>query len=102
MGAVLHYVQVHIGARSSGDVNLNVAFTRPAQISSTSGEVIVRVPPARAFNLDASSFSGDATSDLALTNRAVGPHNLTGAVGGGGPAVSIHTTSGTIRLIGGR
>ena len=86
---------------TSGQVNLNVAFTRPAQISSTSGEVIVRVPPATAFNVDASSFSGAVTSDLAMTNRAVGPHNLAGAVGGGGPTVSIHTTSGTIRLISG-
>jgi putative adhesin len=86
---------------TSGDVNLNVAFTRQVQISSTSGEVIVRVPPAPAFNVDASSFSGDVSSDLALTNRTVGPHNLAGAVGRGGPTVSIHTTSGTIRLISG-
>jgi hypothetical protein len=63
--------------------------------------VVVRVPSMTAFNVDASSFSGDVSSDLALANRTVGPHNFAGAVNGGGPLVSIHTTSGAIRLISG-
>jgi hypothetical protein len=87
---------------TSGEIDLNVAFTRPAQISSVSGEVTVRVPPTTAMNVAVTSFSGDVSSNLPLTNRLVGPHNLAGALSGGGPTVSVRTTSGSIRLVSGQ
>ena len=84
---------------TSGEIDVNGTFLRGAQISSTSGDVTARVPLSTAISVDASSFSGDVSSNLPLTNRSTGPHRLTGALAGGGPPLTIHTTSGAIRLL---
>lgn len=84
----------------SGTINLSGQFATAAQISSVSGEIVVRFTPAAAVHVDAASFSGDVTaSELTMTGQGTGPHSITGDVSGGGPLVSVRTTSGGIKLL---
>jgi putative adhesin len=87
---------------TSGRINLNGAFAEAAQISSMSGEITVRFAPSASVRVDASSVSGDVTGDLGLTRRTTGSHSLAGVLGQGGSTMSIHTTSGGIRLLSGQ
>jgi hypothetical protein len=88
-------------ARSiSGSINLDGAFTDGAQIASVSGSVSARFIRAAAVHIDANSFSGDVSAGgLGLINQASGPHSVAGDLNGGGPTVSIRTTSGEIQLV---
>jgi DUF4097 and DUF4098 domain-containing protein YvlB len=68
------------------------------QISSISGDVKLRLPEDSAFRLDASSVSGDLTSEFDLTSGESGRRSLTGVANGGGPALNVSTTSGEIDI----
>jgi Toastrack DUF4097/LiaI-LiaF-like transmembrane region len=99
-GSAIHQVaQAH---STSGAIDLGGDFASPAQIDSTSGSVSLAFAPSASVHIEASSVSGDVrASGIELTGQSTGPHSLSGNLGGGGPTVSIHTTSGSIRLTGG-
>lgn len=85
---------------TSGSINLTGDFATDAQIGSTSGSVTLRLPPTASAHIDATSVSGDVNAaDVALTSRLTGPHALSGTIASGGPTISIHTSSGSIRLL---
>jgi hypothetical protein len=85
---------------TSGAINLTGAFATNAQIGSVSGSIMLRFTPASVVHIDATSLSGDVNAaDIGLTGQLTGPHALSGNIGTGGPTVSIHTTSGSIRLL---
>ena len=69
-----------------------------AQLSTVSGNIVVRFDSAAALNVTARSETGSVTDDVPLSNRQSTPRGVTGALNGGGPTVSIHTVSGSIRL----
>jgi putative adhesin/cell wall-active antibiotic response 4TMS protein YvqF len=84
----------------SGGIDLTGDFASSAQIASVSGSVMLRFAPTAAVHIDATSLSGNVSAaGLALTGQATGPHSLSGNLGNGGPTVSVHTTSGSIRLV---
>src|SRR5204863_1610018 len=84
----------------SGGIDVSGDFAGSAQIGSVSGSVMLRFTPAAAVHIDATSLSGDVSSaGLGLTGQATGPHSLSGNLGSGGQTVSVHTTSGSIRLV---
>jgi hypothetical protein len=75
---------------------------RPAgnwTISTSSGSVRLSLPGDAAFNLDARSSSGNIESAHPVTfSGRADKHRLEGAVRGGGPVVSVHTSSGAITV----
>jgi hypothetical protein len=84
----------------SGGIDLSGDFASSAQIASASGSVMLRFTPAAAVHIDATSLSGDVSAaGLGLAGQATGAHSLSGNLGNGGPTLSIHTTSGSIRLL---
>lgn len=83
---------------ASGGVRL-ANVSGDLQVTSVSGSVTARFASSASAHIDATSVSGDVNaSDLGLTSRAASGHALSGNIGSGGHAVSIHTTSGSIRL----
>ena len=87
-------------ARStSGSINLTGAFATNAQVTTVSGSVVLRLTPPASVHVDATSVSGDVNApDLGLSRRVSSDHSLSGDVGAAASTVSIHTTSGSIRL----
>lgn len=84
---------------TSGGIDLQGEFASDALVASTSGGVTLRFAPDASVRIDASSLSGDIdVSGLPGIGAQATAHRLTGNVGGGAHAVSIHTTSGGIRL----
>ena len=85
---------------ASGAIRLSNFAGAPAQITSISGAISVGFTPAASVHIDASSTSGDVrASGLDLTQQTTGPHSLSANVANGGPTVSAHTTSGSIRFL---
>jgi hypothetical protein len=94
--------QVNSDRSTSGSINLTGDFASNAQIGSTSGSVTLGFTPNASVHIDAASLSGDVrVTGLRLMNQSTVPHGLSGDLGNGGPMVSVRTTSGGIRLIGG-
>ncbi len=87
----------------SGDIT---AAGKPAgnwEARAGSGNIHLSVPPQAAFQLDASTSSGDLNINRALTITVQGNldrarHAIKGSVGSGGPQVSVHTASGDIAI----
>jgi DUF4097 and DUF4098 domain-containing protein YvlB len=84
----------------SGGIDLNGDFATDAQIASTSGSIALRFTPSASAHIDATTVSGDVNaSGIGLVGQANGPHSLSVTVATGGPNISVHTTSGSIRLL---
>jgi len=85
---------------TSGAVNLTGDFATDAQIGTVSGSIMLRFTPAASVRIDATSLSGDVSAaDLGLAGQLTSPHALSGTIASGRQMVSIHTTSGSIRLL---
>lgn len=82
----------HVGT-VSGDVEIQAAGGGPMQIGSVSGDVDLAIKPGESLYIDASSLSGDLSSEL----------ELDGAPVAGSEAevreLSIRTVSGDVRIV---
>jgi DUF4097 and DUF4098 domain-containing protein YvlB len=67
------------------------------RIGSISGEVQIQLPEAAGMNVDASSVSGDLSTDFDL-NGTEEAHVLRGAIGDGAAILKITTTSGDVQI----
>jgi DUF4097 and DUF4098 domain-containing protein YvlB len=100
-GVDLHGVQgkvrVHAG---SGSLHAEGKPTGDWDLRTASGSVTLRLPADAAFNLEASTGSGNISTTHELTVSGVigGRHELHGKAHGGGPVISAHTSSGSIRV----
>lgn len=82
----------------SGDIEIGGRPGAAWQLRSGSGDITLNLGSS-AFNLDASTGSGEVHSDATITTHgALGHHHVEGAVNGGGPTVHIETGSGDIRI----
>jgi hypothetical protein len=90
-------VRVHAG---SGSLRAEGKPTGDWDLHTASGSVTLRLPADAAFNLEASSGSGNisTTHELTVTGVIGGRHELHGKAHGGGPVISAHTSSGSIRV----
>lgn len=97
---------VNGGARAetgSGNVKLEGTPTGSWYVKSSSGNAEVRLPSNAAFDLEASTGSGNINIDHPLTTtiqgRVQSPNqHISGKVRGGGPMITVHTGSGDIRI----
>jgi hypothetical protein len=90
-------VRVHAG---SGSLRAEGKPTGDWDLHTASGSVTLRLPGDAAFNLEASTGSGNisTTHELTVTGMIGGRHELHGKAHGGGPVISAHTSSGSIRV----
>jgi DUF4097 and DUF4098 domain-containing protein YvlB len=90
-------VRVHAG---SGSLHAEGKPTGDWDLRTASGSVMLRLPADAAFNLEASTGSGNISTTHELTVSGVigGRHELHGKAHGGGPVISAHTSSGSIRV----
>jgi Putative adhesin len=91
-------VRVHAG---SGSLTAEGKPTGDWDLHTASGSVTLRLPANAAFNLEASTAAGNisTTHEMTVTgNIGGGHHEVHGKVNGGGPVISAHTSSGSIRV----
>jgi len=91
-------VRVHAG---SGSLHAEGKPTGDWDLHTASGSVTLRLPPDAAFNLEASTGSGNISTTHEMTvvgQLGGGRHEVHGKVNGGGPVISAHTSSGSIRV----
>lgn len=87
----------------SGDVSVVGVQTGSWEIRAHSGNVELELPPGAAFELDASTGSGEVVVSRPVTMIVQGRvrearRSVKGTVGGGGSRLTIHTGSGDIRI----
>lgn len=89
------------GSTSGGSVSAVLPSPLPddVRLSTSGGGVTVRVPESAAFDLDAQTSAGGASSDLPVTVVGKTEHGrLKGAVNGGGKAVVLRSSAGSIHV----
>ncbi|HEV2175158.1 MAG TPA: DUF4097 family beta strand repeat-containing protein, partial [Nitrospira sp.] len=87
----------------SGDVEAEGSQTGIWEVRTGSGNVEVRLPSDAAFDLDASTSSGELVVDHPVTMTVQGDvrgsrRAVNGKVRGGGAQMLIHTSSGDVHL----
>ena len=108
-----HYVKAETGSGSiqlegvtgglyaetgSGDITVSGHPGDGWKLETGSGSVTLNTGHS-AYNLDASTGSGDVHSDPPLTTHGtLNRHHVTGEINGGGPIVRVETGSGDIRI----
>lgn len=89
----------------NGNISLQpgVPPAYPIEVSARNGDIVLNLPQASHFTLDASSQHGEVSSDFQSPGLAVntaGDHpSIKGSVGSGGPEIRLNTTYGTIHLV---
>lgn len=87
----------------SGDISVTGRQVGSWEIRTHSGNVELELPNDAAFDLEASTGSGEVTMGRPVTMIVQGTlresrKSVNGKVGGGGPALVVHTGSGNIRI----
>lgn len=84
----------------SGGIDVSGLPTSGWEISSGSGSINLRVPPEQNFDVNLSTSSGSIHVDrqLSLNGGEFDRHKIAARVGGGGPLVRVHTSSGSINI----
>ena len=87
----------------SGDVSIDGTQAGNWELRTGSGDVEVRLPSDAAFDLEASTSSGDLNVDHPVTMTVQGRverarHNISGKVRGGGPQLTARTSSGDVHI----
>jgi len=91
-----------IEARTSGgDVTAALARgnAKGGEIETSGGDIEIRVDPAVSLSLDASTASGEVTSNLPLkTSGVISSSRLHADLGSGGETLRIHTNGGSVHI----
>lgn len=87
----------------SGDVNVSGVQTGTWNIRTSSGDVDLQLPAQAAFDLAASTGSGQVVVDRPVTMIVQGEvrearKSIHGKVAGGGPQLTVHTGSGDVHI----
>jgi DUF4097 and DUF4098 domain-containing protein YvlB len=88
---------------ASGDVTIEGEQTGGWNVRTSSGNVELRLPDNAAFDLDASTGSGEIETGrqvVAMVQGKIGGarSQISGKANGGGPRLTVHTGSGDIRI----
>jgi hypothetical protein len=66
---------------------------------TVNGGITLELPAGAGADVEAETVNGDITSDFPLTvSGRFGPRRLRGTIGAGGPALSLQTVNGSIRI----
>jgi hypothetical protein len=76
-----------------------VGANRGISVSSSGGDLTVRVPKDTTGSLNASTSGGSVRTELPVTTSELGEHKLTGTINGGGNEIYARTSGGSIRFV---
>ncbi len=102
---ILENVHGRVEARTSGgDVTASLARgnAKGGEIETSGGDIELRLDPAINLSLDASTSSGEVTSNLprlSVTGE-ISSSRLHGTLGSGGETLRVHTNGGSVRISG--
>ncbi len=87
-------------ATYSGSVNIQTQLDSPKNyyVETTSGSVDFTVPTYSAGVLNIETKSGEIKSDIPVAIKSVSRRRLVGEFGGGGPTISISSTTGDVEI----
>lgn len=75
----------------------------PIEVNARNGDIVLNLPSASHFTLDAASQHGAVNSDFTAPSLAVNSQgerpSIKGSFGSGGPEIRLNTTYGTIHLV---
>lgn len=85
---------------SGGDVIAElVGANRGISVSSSGGDLTVRVPKDTTGELNAATSGGSVRTELPVTTTEMGEHRLTGTINGGGNPIYARTSGGSIKVV---
>lgn len=85
---------------SGGDVTAElVGANRGISVSSSGGDLTVRVPKDTKGELNASTSGGSVRTELPVTTTAMSERKLTGTLNGGGNTIHARTSGGSIQVL---
>jgi len=85
---------------SGGNVTAElVGANRGISVSSSGGDLTVRVPKNTTGQLNASTSGGSVKTELPVTTTEMGEHKMTGTINGGGNEIYAHTSGGSIKFV---
>jgi hypothetical protein len=85
---------------SGGDVLAElVGKNRGISVSSSGGDLTVRVPKDTSAELNAATSGGSVRTELPVTTTEMGEHKLTGTINGGGNTIYARTSGGSIKVV---
>ncbi len=84
----------------SGDIRAELLELgpEPVKLTSVSGDARLEIPVGAAATIDAKSASGEVRAELDFEKVSRTKHHLSGAVNGGGLAVSLSSVSGDVTV----
>ena len=86
------------GHTSGGGIRAELRTNRGVTLSTSGGSITLLLPQDTHAAIEASTSGGRVTSDLPVTTTQFGRNDLRGAIGGGGPPISLHTSGGSIHV----
>jgi len=85
---------------SGGDVTAElVGENRGISVSSSGGDLTVRIPKNTKGELNAATSGGSVRTELPVTTTEMGDHKLTGSLNGGGSPIYARTSGGSIKVV---
>lgn len=85
---------------SGGNVTAElVGANRGISVSSSGGDLTVRVPKNTTGELNAATSGGRVRTELPVTTTEMGEHKLTGTLNGGGNEIYARTSGGSIKVV---
>jgi DUF4097 and DUF4098 domain-containing protein YvlB len=85
---------------SGGDVTAElVGANRGISVTSSGGDLTVRVPKDTTGSLNAATSGGSVRTELPVTTTELGEHKLTGTINGGGNEIYARTSGGSIKVV---
>lgn len=85
---------------SGGDVTAElVGANRGISVSSSGGDLTVRVPKGTGAELNAATSGGTVRTEIPVTTTEMGEHKLTGTLNGGGNPIYARTSGGSIKVV---
>ena len=84
---------------SGGGIRAELRSNRGISLDTSGGSITLVLPQNTRGSVDAGTSGGHVTSDLPVsTTGIIAGNHLQGAIGGGGPLISLHTSGGSIHL----
>jgi hypothetical protein len=85
---------------SGGSIRAQLRSNHGISLRSSGGSITLLLPQGAHGSIDAATSGGRVTSDFPLSSTQTTDHShLVGAIGGGGPAIYLHTSGGSIRIV---
>jgi Putative adhesin len=84
---------------SGGSIRAELRTNNGINLDTSGGSITLMLPQSAHGSIDAETSGGDVTANLPVTTTGtVSGSHLHGTIGGGGPAIYLHTSGGSIHV----